>query len=211
MFYPSIKKYRIIIYCALAAIIFTAFSRQEEETAEIIIDSQLTFEQAMAGKEIPNTIGNNMRLIDVKYYSFDGKVHQGQLIIHKDLIEDIRYIFKEILAGKFPIEKVIPISKYDWSDDKSMSHNNTSAFNYRIVKGTKILSAHALGRAIDINPLLNPQIKSGKFYPDSAVYDRDIPGTISYDSRIVKVFKKRGWSWGGNWRSTKDYQHFEKK
>ena len=29
--------------------------------------------------------------------------------------------------------------------------------------------------------------------------------------RLVREFKIRGWSWGGDWRSVKDYQHFEKK
>jgi hypothetical protein len=27
---------------------------------------------------------------------------------------------------------------------------------------------------------------------------------------VVKAFAKRGWKWGGNWKSLKDYQHFSK-
>jgi hypothetical protein len=35
-------------------------------------------------------------------------------------------------------------------------------------------------------------------------------GTIEPDSKIVKAFKERGWTWGGDWKSLKDYQHFQK-
>lgn len=37
------------------------------------------------------------------------------------------------------------------NDNKSMSANNTSAFNYRVISGTKKLSNHSYGLAIDIN------------------------------------------------------------
>lgn len=80
-----------------------------------------------------------------------------------------------------------------------------------MIKGTKIKSYHSYGLAIDINPLQNPQIKRGKVFPDNAFYNPTKPGTITKDSKIVKEFLKRGWSWGGNWRSSKDYQHFEKR
>jgi len=26
----------------------------------------------------------------------------------------------------------------------------------------------------------------------------------------VKIFKKYGWKWGGDWHGVKDYQHFSK-
>lgn len=184
--------------------------------AEILVDSIIadagyTFEEAVSGKDIPANILKNLRLVEVEYFSFDDKLHRGQLIIHKDLVKDIELIFKELKKEKFPIAKVIPIVRYNWNDEKSMRDNNTSAFNYRVVKGTRILSAHSTGRAIDINPLFNPQIKKGKVIPKGAEYDPGRIGTISGKSAVVNHFKKRGWIWGGNWRSTKDYQHFEKK
>ena len=150
-------------------------------------------------------------MVEVKYYSFDGKIHQGQLLINKDLVEDIKEIFKSIMSVKFPIAKVIPVVRYNWNDEKSMEDNNTSAFNYRIVANTKTLSAHSTGRAIDINPKLNPQIKRNHYFPRGAKYQPDKKGTITANMLIVKEFVKRGWKWGGYWNSTKDYQHFEKK
>jgi hypothetical protein len=91
-----------------------------------------------------------------------------------------------------------------------MKDNNTSGFNYRFISGSKILSKHASGLAIDINPKQNPYIKNGTTTPDGSIYEIDSIGTLTEDSRIVKEFKKRGWTWGGDWKSLKDYQHFQK-
>ena len=108
------------------------------------------------------------------------------------------------------VEKVVPWVKYNWSDEKSMRDNNTSSFTYRFLSGSKILSMHASGLAIDINPKQNPYVKSGSSSPTGSEYKLDANGTICPDSEIVKVFKEKGWSWGGDWKSLKDYQHFQK-
>lgn len=196
--------YLILIY-------FFAFSLLFPQNNEIIIDSNLTFEEAISGLTIPDIVKKNLILVNVNYYSFDGKIHQGQLVVHKDVKKDIEDIFEVILKRKFPIKQVVPISVYDWSDEKSMQDNNTSAFNYRTIEGTKTLSKHSTGKAIDINPLLNPQIKRGKTIPKGSTYNENTAGTILKESWLVREFTKRGWQWGGNWKSTKDYQHFEKK
>jgi hypothetical protein len=91
-----------------------------------------------------------------------------------------------------------------------MKDNNTSAFNYRVISGTRTFSTHALGRAIDINPFLNPQIKNGEISPEGATYNKYKWGTITANSWLTHEFYKRGWRWGGSWKFTKDYQHFEK-
>ena len=62
-----------------------------------------------------------------------------------------------------------------------------------------------------INPMQNPHVKGKTIQPSGAKYDTKTEGTILRDSRIVNELKKRGWQWGGRWRSSKDYQHFEKK
>jgi peptidoglycan LD-endopeptidase CwlK len=182
-------------------------SRDEQP---VICDSALTLEEALGTQKIPHEIRVSLALINVSYYSFDGRLHQGQLVIHKDLQADVIEVFRELEQNKFPIAKVIPISKYKFSDQLSMTENNTSAFNYRVIEGTTALSNHALGRAIDINPLLNPYVHNGTVEPPGAKYDPGVPGTIVADGILVKAFKKRGWTWGGEWDSLKDYQHFEK-
>lgn len=190
-----------------AFLLFISLSFSQEE---IIIDSDISLEEALSGKDIPTSVTKDLALVSVEYFSFDGKLHRGQIVIHKKLAEEIKLIFSEIKQLKFPVEKVIPVSLYNWDDELSMLDNNTSSFNYRVVKGTKKLSAHSTGRAIDINPFLNPQIKRGKIFPDGAEYNPKKKGSLTQNSPVVKLFKKLGWQWGGNWRSTKDYQHFEK-
>jgi len=171
----------------------------------------LTLEQALSGKEIPQHIKENLVLIDVEYWSFDAREKMGQLVIHRELAAEVEAIFAEIAAARFPIEKIIPVAAYDWSDDASMEDNNSSAFNYRNIVGGENLSQHAYGRAIDINPRQNPYVKGDIVLPQNAVYAPDVPGTIVSEDIVVSVFLKRGWDWGGNWQRLKDWQHFEKR
>ncbi len=181
-----------------------------------IVDSDITLAQALE-KYAPPEFKKRQKLIEVLYYSFDGKIHRGQLVIDERLVEDIQEVFAVALKTKFPIQSVIPVSHprfYNngaWNDDdQSMMSNNTSAFNYRKVTGGIKLSKHAYGYAIDINPVQNPYIKNDIILPPGAIYDITKPGTLTSDSPLVKEFLRLGWTWGGNWQSLKDYQHFEK-
>jgi len=176
----------------------------------VIIDCNYTLEEAVLNLDFPDELKLDLKIVFVQYYSFDNKLHRGQIVIHKDLASDITKIFEKIKEKKFKISKVIPIVFYNWSDEKSMLDNNTSAFNYRFIAGTKRLSNHATGRAIDINPFLNPQVFKDKVYPATAKYNPKNEGTITSNLFIVKEFKKLGWDWGGDWKNSKDYQHFEK-
>jgi hypothetical protein len=171
----------------------------------------MNLEQALAGKEIPQHIKENLILIDVEYWSFDAGEKFGQLVIHQELATEVKAIFAEIKAARFPIEKIIPVAVYDWSDDASMEDNNSSAFNYRNIVGGENLSQHAFGRAVDINPRQNPYVKGDIVLPQNAIYSPDAPGTIVSGDVIVEAFVKHGWDWGGNWQRLKDWQHFEKR
>jgi len=188
-----------------------ALVQDNNDVNDVIVDCNYTFEKATSGIEIPKSILKQLTLVDVEYYSFDKKLHRGQLVINKKAAKDIIEIFEIIKEIKFPVNKVIPVVYYYWSDEASMKDNNSSSFNYRIVKGFKVLSAHSYGLTIDINPMQNPHVKGKTILPSGAKYDTKSEGTIIRDSRIVNEFKKRGWQWGGRWRSSKDYQHFEKK
>jgi peptidoglycan LD-endopeptidase CwlK len=181
----------------------------------IIIDSNVSLEEALAGvnPQCPKSILDKLTLVTVQYYSFDNKIHQGQVVVDKRLESDIKSIFQYILEIKFPITSVIPISnsRFNWNDDKSMAADNTSSFNYRVVSGSTKLSKHAYGLALDINPKLNPYIRGSKTDPPGAIYNTNKTGTLTNSHPLVKKFKALGWTWGGNWKSVKDYQHFEKK
>jgi peptidoglycan LD-endopeptidase CwlK len=178
---------------------------------EIIIDSAITFLEAIEGTMAPEEIVDSLSFIDVFYYSFDGKRHQGQIIVHNLLEDDVCAIFALIEKLKFPVGRVIPIAEYQWDDYKSMAANNSSGFNFRTIEGTTKLSMHSLGRAVDINPVQNPVIyPDGTIAPEGAVYKPGKAGTITADHPVVREFLERGWHWGGNFEQPKDYHHFEK-
>ena len=190
---------------------YSIYSEQSAPVQKIIIDADYTIEEALRGGNIPSSVKNTLELVTVNYYGFDGKLHQGQIIVNKEIANDIVEIFKVIEETKFPVEKVVPIVEYNWSDEKSMNDNNTSSFNYRFISGSRILSMHANGLAIDINPKQNPYVKNETSIPAGSEYKLKNMGTIEPDSKIVKAFKEKGWTWGGDWKSLKDYQHFQKK
>lgn len=176
-----------------------------------IIDSNMTFQEAIKGTSAPKEVIDSLVLLDIDYYSFDNKLHRGQIVVNKAVAEDTKFIFNLMLQNKIPINKMFPMVNYDWDDDKSMEDNNTSAFNYRFVAGTKRLSNHALGRALDINPQLNPVYYSdGKMSPPNGKRDTTKNYTFTEKHIVVKELKKRGWRWGGDWTSLKDYHHFDK-
>jgi len=210
-------KFISILFIVILVIFFTipgVTSKNIQSVSEesgYVIDSNIDFDEAVSGKNIPKSIIENLRIVDVYYYGFDDKLHKGQLVVHREVVLDIIEIFEFIREIRFPVSKVIPISEYRWSDEKSMQDNNTSAFNYRYISGTRVISNHASGLAIDINPELNPYIKNGSSLPANCIYDTTKAGTILASSDLVKEFKKKGWQWGGDWKSLKDYQHFEKK
>jgi len=183
-----------------------------------IIDSKMSKKEAFDGLDpkCPESIRKRQKLIKLKYYSFDGRVHQGQMVLDKDLVKDIKKVFDVALKEKFPIKSVIPMSDKRfrkngrWDDDMSMAAGNSSSFNYREITGGGRISNHAYGRAVDLNTFQNPYIKGKISLPPGAKYDPSAPGTFTADDAIVKTFISLGWAWGGNWKSPTDYQHFEK-
>jgi hypothetical protein len=178
----------------------------------IIVDSDFSFSDAIAGTNAPLEIVDRLSMVDVCYYSFDGMRHQGQIIIDRELEDDVGKIFVLIEKLKFPIGKAIPIVTYGWQDHESMAANNTSCFNFRVIEGTTKLSLHSFGRALDINPVQNPVIyPNGLIAPEGVVYNPQKRGAFTAVNPIVQEFLKRGWHWGGNFEQPKDYHHIEKQ
>ncbi len=160
----------------------------------------------------PPEIFDRQVAVPVRFHTFGRRQSGGFVVIDRELENDIRELFDLILRIRFPIASANPISfpPFFWNDDHSMAANNTSGFNYRTIAGTPRLSQHALGRAIDINPLLNPYVRGGVAKPDGAYYDPARRGTLTAASPVTLFLKRRGWVWGGSWKDPKDYQHFEK-
>lgn len=154
--------------------------------------------------------------LTLTHWGFDGKVHEGELIVAKDVAAEVVAIFKELYEQKFLIEQMKLVDDYGADDDRSMEANNTTAFNCRPVYGRSAgFSRHSYGQAIDLNPKTNPYVTKKMVAPPGgkAFADRTktYPGGIVDGDAITKAFASRGWEWGGAWKSYKDYQHFEKK
>lgn len=170
-----------------------------------------SLDDALAGSNAPKEILEKLSILDIPYIGFGGTGQVGQLVVHADLVSEVKEIFAELHEMAFPIERMVPVVAYGWDDDASMAANNSSAFNYRVIIGQARLSNHSLGRAIDINPMQNPyHAVDDKVYPAGASYVPGVLGTISPDSPIVEIFERRGWRWLGTRKENTDYQHFEK-
>ncbi len=157
-----------------------------------------------------------LRRVYVEHVGFDGQTHRGELIVHEDLVPEVIATFEQLYRLGFPVEKIRTVDHYPAADDElSMEDNNTSAFNCRGIPGSDRWSQHAYGRAIDLNPLLNPCVfASGEFQPHNAVTyldrSRTDPGLLHAADPATHAFTDRGWRWGGFWKSPIDYQHFER-
>ena len=188
------------------------FSQQE------ITDSIFARIEGKSFKENCTTPRRDLRYLKVLHYNKEGEELEGELICHKDIADDLLAIFRELHRAKYPIERMVLIDEFDADDEASMRANNTSAFNFRPASGMRRLSKHSTGMAIDINPLYNPLVKHRegrtRVYPSTATpyIDRtqDFPYKIVKGDLCYRLFKQHGFSWGGDWRRSKDYQHFEK-
>jgi hypothetical protein len=158
---------------------------------------------------------DSLRRVDLDYWGFDGRPHRGRLVVHQDLAAEVIAAFDQLFRLRFPIEKMRTVDHYPGAEDElSMRDNNTSAFNCRDIPGTGRWSLHAYGRAVDVNPRLNPYIdRGGDYQPANAgpFVDRARrdPGMLHDGDPAVRAFTDRGWAWGGHWPTPKDYQHFE--
>ena len=155
--------------------------------------------------------------VHVLHYDFEGKVKTGELLVYTGIAQSVLEIFQELYEAQYPIEKIRLVSEYGWDDAASMQDNNTSAFNFRTIAGTNDWSKHALGMAVDINPLYNPYVyRQGEFvsvHPKEGTTYADRTTDCAYYIQAGDVcyhaFVSRGFTWGGDWENPKDYQHFQ--
>jgi hypothetical protein len=155
-----------------------------------------------------------LRRIRLTFWGFDRRAHTGTLVVHASAVGDVVRVFSRLYAARFPIRRMRAIDVYGGSDERSMAADNTSAFNcrYAVASGPKRWSAHAYGRAIDVNPVENPYVQGGRVRPPAgrAYLNRGNvrPGMAVRGGVVVRAFAAVGWSWGGRWGGTPDYQHF---
>jgi|TARA_B110000503_G_C6982948_1_gene344023 hypothetical protein len=172
---------------------------------------------------------DRLMLLKISYIDFDGnEQHDGEMIIFDVLADHVLSIFYTLYLNKFPIDKIKLLADYNGDDERSMEDNNSSAFNYRVVKDSNLFSIHAYGMAIDINPKQNPclmtEYEANKIsvpvYPARGMeyINRNNlrPGMVENilvndsEIKVVDLFKEHGFSvWGGNWNFPVDWHHFQ--
>ena len=156
----------------------------------------------------------DLRLLRVTYWGFDDKPHNGRLVVNARYDDEIIAVMKRLYHLRYPIRRMQLVDRYDAVDDRSMAHDNTSAFNCRFVAGTTQWSMHAYGLAIDLNPIENPYVSGSHVSPPAgepyADRSRHAPGMIHEGDEVFQAFaKKAGWEWLGDGPQTiRDYQHF---
>ncbi len=174
----------------------------------------------MEGKSYPadcRVAREDLMYLHLLYKDINGDTHVGEMVCNRAIADRLVEIFRSLYEADYPIEHMSLIDDYDGDDDASMSANNTSCFNYRVVKGTDKISKHGYGLAVDINPRYNPYIHtlSGKTVvePENGLPYADRTGEFDYkideDDLAYKLFTEHGFTWGGSWKSVKDYQHFQ--
>lgn len=178
----------------------------------VVVDSAVSLAEALEGSVAPPEVLERMTIVDVEYYSSDSLLHRGQIVVDRDLEEEVREIFDFVRECRYPVEMVVPVRCDLPGGNTSMADwNNTYSFHYRTMTAGRKPSVHSFGRAIDFNPFDNPYIgRDGTVVPAGARYDTLSPRTLTAQSPLVRKMTALGWDWGGTWQTVKDYMHFEK-
>jgi len=159
-----------------------------------------------------------LRLLRLRYWGFDGKAHEGPMVVNQAVASRVVSVFRRLFEARFPIQQLhLAVQYLPDQDDPNDTRNYTDGFNCRPVvtaRGPRTnWSQHAYGLAIDINPIQNPYVTADGYvrnlharrYRDRA---QRRPGMIHAGNAVVRAFAAIGWRWGGSWRGDKDYMHF---
>lgn len=187
-------------------------------TCTPIHDGIFALMQGKSFKADCTTKREDLRYIQCLHRDKDGQAIVGEMVLNKLIAEDVLEILRKLYNASYPIEKMRLIDYWDADDEMAMRDNNSSSFNFRLISHTSIVSKHGLGTAVDINSLYNPYHKitangieviepaTGKPYLDRS---KQFDYKIEKNDLCCRLFKEKGFEWGGDWTNRKDYQHFE--
>jgi D-alanyl-D-alanine carboxypeptidase len=158
-----------------------------------------------------------LRVLVVKHWGFDKRVHVGELVVHKDVAAPLARVFRRLYELRFPIRHMHFSDAYGPPRSRPADGDISGSFECRKAApspcgtGTGNWSNHAYGKAVDLNPVENPYVGCGATRnARSRPYlnrSRTRPGMVT--PAVVKAFRSIGWGWGGSWAgNTKDYMHF---
>jgi hypothetical protein len=154
----------------------------------------------------------DLRYLTLTFEGFDGRPHTGELVVNASVARGVVGVFRRLYAAHFPIEEMRLVTTADLDAPPTGDGNNTAAYVCRTTRGSSVLSAHAYGLAIDVNPFLNPYRKGDLVLPElaSAYLDRSWrrPGMLLRGRVATRAFAAAGWTWGGDFTRVSDLMHF---
>ena len=162
---------------------------------------------------------SELRYLRCLHVDKNGRSIVGEMVLNKVIASDVLDILHKLYDAKYPIERMRLIDYWDADDERAMRDNNSSSFNFRFISHTHTVSKHGRGLAIDINTLYNPyhkHLRNGKEVVEPSTARPYLDRNQSHAYMIKKgdlcyrLFKAKGFRWGGDWKHSKDYQHFEK-
>jgi len=157
---------------------------------------------------------DDLAYVRLTFWGFDDRRHTGELLLNRAVAHDVVRVFRLLYRARFPIEEMRVTRSSELDAPPTGDGNNTGAFVCRPAVGATSYSQHAYGLAVDLDPFQNPYTKGHLVLPElaSSYLERDRlrPGMVTPDGVVVRAFASIGWTWGGTWRSLKDYQHFSR-
>ena len=160
---------------------------------------------------------SQLRLLNVTYWGFDGRAHDGNLVVNQRFAVPLSRVFRRLYELRFPIRHLSFADAYGRSTPADGDISGSFECRQAVPSpctggtGTGSWSMHAYGEAIDLNPVENPYVGCGMTHdPAGRRYlnrSRHLPGMVT--PAVIRAFSSIGWGWGGSWSgNTKDYMHF---
>lgn len=165
------------------------------------------------------TSRSQLRYLRCLHTDKNGRSIVGEMVVSKSIAQDVLHILQQLYHAKYPIERMRLIDYWNGEDEPAMRANNSSGFNFRWISHTHTVSKHGRGLAVDINTLYNPyhkRLRNGQEVIEPATgkpyLDRSLnhPYMIKRGDLCYRLFRAKGFRWGGDWKTMKDYQHFER-
>jgi hypothetical protein len=162
---------------------------------------------------------DDLRVLTVTYWGFDGHAHRGQLVTNKAAVAPLAKVFHRIYRLHFRIHHMSLAAVYGPRGRQPKDGDPSGSFECRDAvpspcsggRSTGHWSMHAYGLAVDINPVENPYVGCGQSRDPAArpYFDRSRHRRGMVTPAVVAAFRSVGWGWGGSWSgNTKDYMHF---
>ena len=162
---------------------------------------------------------SGLRLLSVSYRGFDGRTHDGHLVVNRTAAAPLERVFGQLYRLHFRIRHLGIAAMYGPAKRRPKDGDISGSFECRQAvpspcdggTGTGSWSEHAYGEAVDLNPVENPYVGCGQSRdPASRPFfnrSRHRKGMVTVAVR--RAFGSIGWGWGGSWAgNTKDYMHY---